>query len=237
MQRPFRRRCGFTLIELLVIISIIALLIALLLPALSAARFTARRVNCLANLSSVAQAVQLRTMDLDRPEPFWRYDATKDAPWEGNKQRKQYGVNDPRRRISPGNPARALVENETGRKNYLNSAKSLFCPLSPHSYERNYHHTPSSGAGEFWGTYGWLYSWNRDRRPPEALSDGKVVIPDWAGPNAKDILMTDLGESATHDFHVNWGNPHFNGLFKDGHTEYLGNKTRSDNFHPKYLAQ
>lgn len=42
-----RTRRAFTLIELLVVISIIALLIAILLPALSAARESARNVECL----------------------------------------------------------------------------------------------------------------------------------------------------------------------------------------------
>src|SRR5579862_8498014 len=49
LARP-RSHEGFTLIELLVVISIIALLVGLLLPAIGAARKSARTAVCMSNL-------------------------------------------------------------------------------------------------------------------------------------------------------------------------------------------
>ncbi len=60
MNRIVRRQGdGFTLVELLVVIAIIGILVALLLPAIQAARETARRTQCLNQLKQWSVAMHL----------------------------------------------------------------------------------------------------------------------------------------------------------------------------------
>jgi prepilin-type N-terminal cleavage/methylation domain-containing protein len=75
MIRGQGRRPGFTLVELLVVIAIIGALVALLLPAIQAARETARRVSCGNNLKQFGLALTTYH-DMHRVFPTGVYGAT-----------------------------------------------------------------------------------------------------------------------------------------------------------------
>ena len=73
IRNKFRLQPGFTLIELLVVIDIIAILAALLMPALSAAKARAKRIQCVSNLRQWGLCFHMYANDNDDSlTPGWQ---------------------------------------------------------------------------------------------------------------------------------------------------------------------
>lgn len=78
---PNTRRAGFTVLELLVTMTIIGILAGLLLPALGAARETARRVQCTSHLREVGLAMHNHHAAKKKLPAGWTFDPSESSAY------------------------------------------------------------------------------------------------------------------------------------------------------------
>jgi prepilin-type N-terminal cleavage/methylation domain-containing protein/prepilin-type processing-associated H-X9-DG protein len=86
MRHP-QNKAGFTLVELLLVVAIIGTLVALLLPAIQAARESARRASCVSNLKQIGLAITSyeSTHKAFPPGAVWgRWDPPKQVRMQGS---------------------------------------------------------------------------------------------------------------------------------------------------------
>lgn len=118
------RRRAFTLIELLVVMSIIALLMSILVPVLGKGRRQARRMLSISNQRMIVRSINVYAADNDGRYPDSIATVGYGSNWGWQEPMKVAGY------VSRFGP-RANRSMSAYLRSYMESGKTLHCPLSP----------------------------------------------------------------------------------------------------------
>jgi prepilin-type N-terminal cleavage/methylation domain-containing protein len=226
---PRARRRGFSLVELLVVIGIIALLIAILMPALSAAKRSADRTACLANLKQIgagfAMYLQENKGRWPRPSSYGRADGSLAAYFGPYPEDWLYYQKN--RSLTESRLAPYLGKTDAFRKVLRCPADDLLARAA----------APDADKGE--GTFEFSYTMNitildvqyfKRQRVASTDSAERIVITEEVNPNDGSWAPLDADDRLTPR-HGPATEPKAGAAFMDGHAEPVTQAFASERRH------
>ena len=172
-DQPKSSRSAFTLIELLVVISIIALLIAILLPALGAARVSARDSQSLSNVRQIG-SIAMANYLVERKERYPWHSSNSVIKIQGSKPRWPDYLWDGIRSVEVFQNPHLSVDDDVFSKPFWHQSSSQDAHRAAETWDKG--SDIVSGERDYYGGYGYNYQYLGNARGynPAGRASGAV---------------------------------------------------------------